>query len=82
MCSEIENLGWLMLLVFIISLEFAHLNDKTDGINQALKKSSRDFDYLVFLVDHWKKSLAISDIMQPMESLSRSLPVPCCLTIR
>lgn len=72
-----------MLLVFIISLEFAHLNDKTDGINQGLKKkkkNSRDLDYLVFLVDHWKKFPLIFDIMQPMETLSRLLPVPCCLT--
>lgn len=33
-------------------LDFVHLSDVTNGINQVLKKSERDFDYLVFLVDH------------------------------
>ena len=33
-------------------LDFVHLISVTDGVNQALKKSWRDFDHLVFLVDH------------------------------
>ena len=35
-------------------LDFVHLSNITDGVNQALKKSGRDFSHLVFLVDHWK----------------------------
>ena len=33
-------------------LDFVHLSSRTDGVNQALKKSGRDFNHLVFWVDH------------------------------
>ena len=33
-------------------LDFVHLSETTNGVIQALKKSGRDFNHLVFLVDH------------------------------
>ena len=33
-------------------LDFVHLSDITDGVNQAFKKGAGDFNHLVFLVDH------------------------------
>lgn len=38
--------------ISIPKLDFIHLSDITDGVNQALKKSGGDFNRLVCLIDH------------------------------
>ena len=35
-----------------IELDFVHLSEASNGVNQALKKSGGNFRHLVFLVDH------------------------------
>ena len=39
-------------LAVILYLDFVHLSEATNGVNQALRECRENLNHLVFLVDH------------------------------
>ena len=63
MFMPIEFLAFALVVMNESKLDFVHLSSMVVVVNQASKKSVRDFNHLVFLVDHGKSR--------------QRFPVPC-----